>query len=56
MQDFWTASGYRHLDRATHSPGPRGWLKPTDGYLRTFIELPELALVEESCSAEVALH
>jgi Family of unknown function (DUF6352) len=56
MQDFWTASGYRHLDRAADSHGRRGWLKPTDAWLRSFIELPELALVEESCPAEIALH
>jgi hypothetical protein len=51
MQDFWPASAYVHLERTT-----RGWLKPTDAYLRTFLALPELALVEESCSAEIDLH
>jgi len=51
MQDFWPSSGHVHLERTA-----RGWLKPTDAYLRTFLALPELALVEESCSAEVDLH
>ena len=35
---------------------PRGWLRPTDAYLRSFLALPELALVAESCAAEIALH
>ncbi len=34
----------------------RGWLTPTDDYLRLFLGRPELALVEESCQAEIALH
>ncbi len=51
MQDFWPTSGFIHLERT-----PRGWLRPTDGYLRTFLALPELALVDESCPAEIALH
>ena len=51
MQDFWPASGYRHLERTE-----RGWLRPTDAYLRTWLALPELALVDESCEAERALH
>ena len=29
---------------------------PTDGYLRLYLQRPELALVEESCTAEIALH
>ncbi len=29
---------------------------PTDAYLRLFLVRPELALVEESCAAEIALH
>ena len=32
------------------------WLRPTDAWLRPFLELPELALVEQSCAAEIALH
>ena len=51
MHDFWPSSGYVHLERSAC-----GWLKPTDAYLRNFLALPELALVEESCAAEIALH
>ena len=47
MQDFWPASSYLHLERT-----PRGWLRPTDAWLRGFLALPELALVEDSCDAE----
>ncbi len=49
--DFWPASGYRHL-RITE----RGWLAPTDAYLRHLLTRPELAVVAESCAAEIALH
>jgi hypothetical protein len=34
----------------------RGWLIPTDAYLRSFLRRPELALLPESCAAEQALH
>lgn len=51
MQDFWPASGLPYLNRNL-----RGWLEPTKPYLRLFLTLPELALVSESCAAEVALH
>ncbi len=51
MQDFWPSSGFSQLER-----NPRGWLVPTDGYLRLFLARPELALVEESCPAEIALR
>ena len=34
----------------------RGWLLPSDDYLRTFLIRPELAPVPESCRAELALH
>ena len=36
-----------------HTPG---WLQPDDTFWRLFLGRPELALVPESCSAEVALH
>ena len=49
--DFWPSSGFQHLTRNS-----RGWLVPTDAYLRLFLARPELALVEESCSAEITLH
>lgn len=51
MQDFWPSSGFSRLQR-----NPRGWLLPTDDYLRLFLARPELALVPESCAAEQALH
>ena len=51
MHDFWPACGYRHLETTS-----RHWLRPTDAWLRPFLGLPELALVEESCAAETALH
>ena len=51
MQDLWPASGFIHLESTT-----RGWLRPTDAYLRSFLAMPELAVVEESCAAEIALH
>ena len=49
--DPWTACGIHHLQR-----NARGWLQPTEGYWRLWLERPELALVEESCSAEQALY
>jgi hypothetical protein len=49
--DPWTACGIHHLQR-----NARGWLQPTEGYWRLWLERPELALVEESCTAEQALH
>ncbi len=49
--DFWPSSGFSQLQR-----NDRGWLIPSDGYLRLFLARPELALVDESCPAEKALH
>jgi Family of unknown function (DUF6352) len=49
--DFWTSSGFTQLQRTD-----RGWLQPTDDYLQLFLARPELALVDESCPAERALH
>ncbi|MGQ2979658.1 MAG: DUF6352 family protein [Polaromonas sp.] len=51
MQDFWPSSGFSRLQR-----NPRGWLLPTDDYLRLFLARPELELLPESCAAEQALH
>lgn len=48
---IWSSCGHDRLDRNT-----RGWLSPTDAYWRLWLERPELALVEESCAAEQALH
>jgi hypothetical protein len=49
--DLWTPCGFDRLQRDA-----RGWLQPTDAYWRLWLERPELALVEESCAAECALH
>lgn len=51
MLNFWPSSGFGQLQR-----NDRGWLLPTDDYLRLFLGRPELALVAESCAAERALH
>ena len=51
LHDFWPASGFAQLQR-----NGRGWLVPTDDYLRLFLSRPELAIVEESCAAEKSLH
>ena len=50
-QDIWPACGARHL-----RPDPRGWLVPGAGWWRGVFGRPELALVDESCAAERALH
>ncbi len=49
--DFWPASGYTLLQRNAD-----GWLQPTPDYLAAWLARPELALVAESCPAEIALH
>ena len=51
MENFWPSSGFTPLQR-----NERGWLLPTDDYLRLFLARPELALVPESCQAELALR
>jgi hypothetical protein len=49
--DFWPDSGFTLLRR-----DERGWLVPTQAYVRLLLARPELALVPESCEAEIALH
>jgi hypothetical protein len=51
MQNFWPTSGFDQLRR-----NARGWLEPTDDYLRLFLQRPELALLPESCPNEIKLH
>ena len=51
MHNFWPSSGIARLQR-----NERGWLRPTDDYLRLFLARPELALVDESCPVEHRLH
>ena len=50
-ETFWSSCGHDRL-----SSDARGWLVPTADYWRLWLERPELALVEESCDAERALH
>lgn len=49
--DFWPSSGHGELHRTA-----RGGLQATAAWLRRWLARPELALVEESCTAEKALH
>ena len=50
-QDFWPACGYTLLE-----VDAQGWLRPTPAYMGAWLARPELALVADSCAAEVALH
>lgn len=49
--DFWPACGYPLL-----TSNAQGWLLPTEAWLQRLYARPELALIEESCLAEIALH
>lgn len=49
--DFWPACGHVHLARQA-----QGWLVPTPAWFLAWLDRPELALVPESCRAEIALH
>lgn len=49
--DFWPACGYTLLQRDA-----QGWLVATAAYFSAWLGRPELALVPESCRAEVKLH
>lgn len=51
MHDFWRSSGFHLLARTED-----GRLAVTDDFLRAYLRRPELAPVEESCAAEIALH
>lgn len=51
MQDFWPDCGFHALTR-----NAQGWLVPGADHVRALLARPELALVEESCRAEKALH
>jgi hypothetical protein len=50
-RDFWRASGYGLLSR-----NDAGELTVTDAFLRAYLRRPEMQPVEESCTAEIALH
>ena len=51
VQDLWPGSGCTLLN-----VDGSGWLQPTEAYWRHWLARPELALVAESCRAEVRLH
>lgn len=51
MQEPWPSVGFEELGR-----DGRGWLVPTDAWWRRQFARPELAPVDESCTAERALH
>jgi hypothetical protein len=51
MTDFWPSCGFAALQRDA-----RGWLTPTPAYIHLLLQRPELALVPESCAAEMRLH
>lgn len=51
MPDFWTHCGFTLAGHA-----PNGRLLVTDDLLRAWWRRPEVAPVEESCAAELALH
>ncbi|MFY7864762.1 DUF6352 family protein [Roseateles sp.] len=51
FHSFWQLGASSAL-----SLGPQGWLCPGSAFLSLILRRPELALVAESCEAEIALH
>jgi len=51
MADFWRSAGWQLVE-----PTDEGRIRVTDDWLRAYLLRPELALVEESCPGEHALH
>ncbi len=51
MPDFWPNSGYHLLERDA-----AGHLRVTDGFIRAYLQRPEIAPIDESCDAERAVH
>ena len=49
--DFWLTSGWHLLDK-----DETGFLIPTEDFMKAYYYRPEVAPVEESCEAELALH
>ena len=49
--DFWLTSGWHLLDK-----DKAGFLIPTEDFMKAYYYRPEVAPVEESCEAELALH
>jgi hypothetical protein len=44
------------IERVYDGAAAERWLRPDAAFLRAFLDLPELALVDESCAAEMHLH
>ena len=51
INDFWLTSGWHLLDK-----DKSGCLVPTEDFMRAYFYRPEVAPIEESCEAEIALH
>ena len=51
-----TSKSKNSSDFSSSSSSQRAWLEPADTFLRSILARPELALVPESCAAEIALH
>ena len=49
--DFWLTSGWHLLDK-----DQTGCLVPTEDFMRAYFYRPEVAPIDESCEAEIALH
>ena len=49
--DFWLTSGWHLLDK-----DETGFLIPTEDFMKAYYYRPEVAPVDESCEAELALH
>ena len=51
VTDFWPSCGWRHLQADAD-----GHLPPSAAWIGHWLDRPELALVAESCAAEIRLH
>ena len=51
INDFWLTSGWHLLDK-----DQTGCLVPTEDFMRAYFYRPEVAPIDESCEAEIALH
>ena len=51
INDFWLTSGWHLLDK-----DQTGCLVPTEDFMRAYFYRPEVAPIEDSCEAEIALH
>ena len=51
INDFWLTSGWHLLDK-----DQTGCLVPSEDFMRAYFYRPEVAPIDESCEAEIALH